>query len=102
MKFTDKAPIGTEIQAIFIVDKAHEPIRIVSNKMNNENNFNFQLPEHKIHSSIIFSVVDLNQSTQVQVLTNIVVLSSNTGQIFYDGLTGNRATYVTIDLIILL
>ena len=46
------------MQAMFIVDKAHEPIRIGSNKMNNENNFNFKLPEHKIHSSIMVSVVD--------------------------------------------
>ena len=48
-KYIDKAIIVTEIQAMFIVDKAHEPIRIVSNKINNE---------HKIHSSIMVSVVD--------------------------------------------
>ena len=48
-KFIDKALIGTEMQAMFIVDKAHEPIRIVSNKINNE---------HKIRSSIMVSVVD--------------------------------------------
>ena len=48
-KFIDKALIGTEMQAMFIIDKAHEPIRIVSNKINNE---------HKIRSSIMVSVVD--------------------------------------------
>ena len=57
-KFIDKALIGTEIQAIFIVHKAHELMRIVANKMNNENNFNFILPEHKIPSSTMVSVVD--------------------------------------------
>ena len=57
-KFIDKALIGTKMQAMFIVDKAHEPIRIVSNKMNNENNFNFKLPDYTIHSSIMVSVVD--------------------------------------------
>ena len=46
------------MQAMFIVDKAHEPIRTLSNKMNNENNFNFKLPEHKFRSSIMVSVVD--------------------------------------------
>ena len=37
------------MQAMFIVDKAHELIRIVSNKINNE---------HKIRNSIMVSVVD--------------------------------------------
>ena len=46
------------MQAMFIVHKAHEPVRIVSNKMNYENNFNFELPDHTIHSSIMVSVVD--------------------------------------------
>ena len=57
-KFIGKALIGTEMQAMFIVDKAHEPIRIVSNNMNNENNFNIKLPEHNISSSIVVCVVD--------------------------------------------
>ena len=54
----DKALIVTEIQAMFIVDKAHELIRIDSNKMDNENNFNFKFPVHEIRSSTIVSVVD--------------------------------------------
>ena len=45
------------MHAMFIVYKAHEPIRIVSNKLNNENNINFKLPEHKIRSSIMVSEV---------------------------------------------
>ena len=46
------------MQAMFMVDKAHEPVRLVSNKMNNENNFNFKLPDCTIHCSIMVSVVD--------------------------------------------
>ena len=57
-KFIDKALIGTEIQAMFIIDKAHELRWIVANKMNNENNFNLKLPKHKIPSSTMVSVVD--------------------------------------------
>ena len=53
------------MQDMFIVDKAHEPIRIVSNKMNNENNFNLKLPEHKIHNSIMVSVVDFESECPV-------------------------------------
>ena len=87
--FIDKALIGIEMQAMFIVDKAHEPIKIVSNKMNNENNYNFKLPEHKIAQWLVWWI--LNQSAQVQVLRNIVVLSNTTSQIFFDGLTYNKA-----------
>ena len=54
MKFIDRALIGTEIQAMFLIHKAYELMRIVS-KMNN---FNFKLAEHKIPSSTVVSVVD--------------------------------------------
>ena len=53
-KFIDKALIGTEMQAMFIIDKAHEPITKVSNK---RYDFHFKLPEHKIPSSTMVSVV---------------------------------------------
>ena len=100
-KFIDKALIGTEMQAMFIVDRAHEPIRIVSNKMNNENNFNFKLPEHKIHSSIMVSVVNFESKYPGSNPEKYIVFSNNTGQFFYERLTDNRAPYVTIDLRIL-
>ena len=70
------------MQAMFIVDKAHEPIRIVSNKMNNENNFNFKLPEHKICSSIMVSVVDFESEYPGSNPEKYIVLSNNTGQFF--------------------
>ena len=54
MKIIDKALIGTEIQAMFIIHKAYKLMRIVS-KMNN---FNFKLPDHKIPSSTVVNVVD--------------------------------------------
>ena len=40
---------------MFIVDKAHKLMWIVSNEIYN---FNFKLPEHKIPSSTMVSVVD--------------------------------------------
>ena len=70
--FIDKALIGTEMQAMFIVDKAHEPIRIVSNKINNE---------HKIRSSIMVSVVDFESEYPGSNPEKYIVLSNNTGQI---------------------
>ena len=90
-KFIDKALIGTEIQAMFIIDKAHELMRIVANKMNNENNFNLKFSKHKIPSSTMVSVVDFETE----------YLGSNSN-FLNDGLTDNRATYVTADLRILL
>ena len=43
---------------MFIVHKAHELSRIGSNRMDNEKNFNFKFPVHKIPSSTMASVVD--------------------------------------------
>ena len=67
------------MQAMFIVDKAHEPIRIVSNKMNN---FNFKLPEHKIRSSTMVSVVNFESEYPGSNPEKYIVLSNNTGQMF--------------------
>ena len=74
-------------------------MRIVANKMNNENNFNFKLPEHKITSSTMVSVVDFESeypgSSPDKHHTFILILQA---KFFNVGLTDNRATYVTIDI----
>ena len=67
------------MQAMFIVDKAHEPIRKVSNQMNN---FNFKLPEHKICSNKMVSVVDFESEFPGSNPEKYRVLSNNTGQFF--------------------
>ena len=54
MKFIHRALIGTEIQAMFLIHKAYKQMRIVPKL----NNFNFKLPEDKIPSSTMVSVVD--------------------------------------------
>ena len=99
-KFIDKALIGTEIQAMFIVDKAHKLMWIVSNEIYN---FNFKLPEHKISSSTMVSEVDFESeypgSCPDKHHTSISILQA---KYFNDGLTDTRATSVTFDLRILL
>ena len=47
------------------------------------------------------SVVDFESKYPGSNPQKYIVLSNNTGQIFYDGLTDYRAPYVTIDLRIL-
>ena len=89
---------------MFIVDKAHELIRIDSNKMDNENNFNFKFPVHKIPSSTMVSVVDFESEYPGSILAKMKVFFSNTmtSNFFNDDLTDNRVTYVPADLKILL
>ena len=95
-KFIDKALKGTEIQAMSIIDKAHKLMRIVSNKIDN---FNFKLPQHKIPSCTMVSVVDFESeypgSSPDKNNTSILILQT---KYFNDGLTDNRATSLTIDL----
>ena len=67
------------MQAMFIVDKAHEPITKVSNKMYD---FHFKLLEPKIRSSTMVSVVDFESEYPGSNPEKYIVLSSNTGQIF--------------------
>ena len=46
------------MQTMFVVDRAHELIRIGLNKMDNKNNLKFKFAVCKIHSSTMVSVVD--------------------------------------------
>ena len=74
-------------------------MRIVANKMNNENNFNFILPKHKTPSSTMVSVVDFESeypgSSPDKLHTFISILQA---KFFNVSLTDNRATYVNIDI----
>ena len=67
--------------------------------MNNENNFNFKLPKHNICSSIMVSVLYFESeypgSSPEKGGSSFQMIQA---KFFYDGLTDNSATYVTIDL----
>ena len=66
----------------------------------NENNLNFKLPKHKILTSTMVSVVDFESECPGSSPDSDDSFFSNTrgAKFFNDGLTDNRATYVTADL----
>ena len=68
------------------------------------NNFNFKLPEHRIPGSTVVSVVDFESDYRGSSpdLDDRFYSNTTNSNFFNDGLTDNRASFITADHRILL